>query len=85
MATASPSTRTDAPAVHERLLDAALEDNPLTAPLRAAAFWTAILLPAVYLTALAVGPELVGGRSGLFGLLGLHAGSIVAGHGHGRE
>jgi hypothetical protein len=84
MATASPSTR-DSPAVHERLRDvASLTDHPLTTPLRAAAFWAAILLPAVYLTLLAVGPEMLGGQAALFALLGLHAVSIVAGHGYGR-
>ncbi len=86
MATASPSTSTDAPAVHERLRDAApLADHPLTTPLRAAAFWAAVVLPAVYLSLLAVGPETLGGKPAFFALLGLHAVSVVAGHGYGDE
>lgn len=85
MATASPSTR-DAPAVRERLRDAALlAHHPLTSSLRAAAFWAAILLPAVYLSLLAVGPEVAGGQHAFVALLGLHAAAIVAGHGYGQE
>lgn len=85
MATARSSTR-DAPAVRERLRDAELlADHPLTTSFRAAAFWAAIALPVVYLSLLAVGPDVAGGRTAFLGLLGLHALSVVAGHGYRSE
>lgn len=90
MATARPSTvDVDATAASDRpraveLLES-YRDHPLTTPVRAAAFWAAVVLPAVYLSLLAVGPDVAGGRTAFFGLLGLHALSVVAGHGYGHE
>lgn len=52
--------------------------------LRAVAFWTAILLPVLYLPPLLVGHPLVVDPPMLGTLLGVNVGAIVVGHGHGR-
>lgn len=56
----------------------------LTVPVRAAAFWTAVLLPSLYLVALAAGID--GGELVSLSLLAVVNGvALLLGHGHNRS
>lgn len=55
------------------------------APLRTAAFWTAVALPFLYLPLLADGVSTGGERGALAMLLALNVVALYAGHGHDPE
>lgn len=54
--------------------------TPLSAPIEAVAFWTAVCLPAVYLPLL-----FLGRRSTIGALLALHAITLALGHPYKRD
>jgi len=91
MSTSTPTTNADGGTAGGqgtgpfRRLSDGFHASSLTTPLEVAGFWSAVLLPFVYL------PLLLGGlhtqRAALTfgGLLALHVLAVVAGHGHRRD
>jgi hypothetical protein len=82
MSTITPSTLTTD---RERALPDRLTGviETVRAPVRAASFWTAVLLPFTYLPLLVGG--MAGGEASLFvALVAANALALVAGHNHGR-
>lgn len=55
------------------------------AVVRRLAFWTAIVLPVLYLPPLIAGPATTAELSLLGGLIGLHVAAIVVGHDYGTD
>lgn len=66
-----------------------LANRPVATRLRygmgAAAFWSGIALPLVYLPLLAQGIETVSGLGLVLGLIELHLAALIIGRNHGRE
>ncbi|WP_122088883.1 hypothetical protein [Halalkalicoccus subterraneus] len=59
--------------------------STLTRPFEAAAFWSAVALPFLYLPLLVAGLDSSAQLSAFLALLALHAVAIVGGHRHNRQ
>lgn len=77
---ASDHGDTDLPHVARRAFN-----NALIAPLELLGFWSAIVLPALYLPLLFAGLDSTAELVAFLFLLGLHVVALVVGHSHGTE
>jgi hypothetical protein len=77
----SGARRLEGPGAAAATLVAVYARSPLPTPIEVVGFWSAILLPAVYLPKFALG--VVAGRPAAL-LVAVHVLAVVAGHSYGR-